>query len=110
MLFQHFDWDPTHQVLFLYISFGQPSYELKRPALENAHTLAQRTDIFSSKFSAKVSLMLDNPFLVASLCKLNDVSLFFIQISTNVPAKLLIPFRESTGFFLKPFAMFWAAR
>ena len=83
MLFQHFDWDLTHQVLFLYIYFAQPSYELERPALENAHTLVQRTDIFSCKFSAKVSLMLDNPFLVPSLCKLNHISLCFIQISTK---------------------------
>ena len=99
MLFQHFDWDLTHQVLFLYIYFAQPSYELERPALENAHTLVQRTDIFSSKFSAKVSLMLHNPFLVPSLCKLNHISLCFMQISTKSPAKLLIRFRESTVYF-----------
>ena len=65
------------------LHFAQPSYELERPALENAHTLVQRTDIFSCKFSAKVSLMLDNPFLVPSLCKLNHISLCFIQISTK---------------------------
>ena len=99
MLFQHFDWDLTHQVLFLYVYFAQPSYELERPVLENAHTFVQRTDIFSCKFSVKVSLMLDNPFLVPSLCKLNHISLCFIQISTKSPAKLLIPFRESTVFF-----------
>ena len=57
-----------------------------------------RTDIFSCKFSAKVSLMLDNPFLVLSLCKLNHISLCFIQISTKSPERLLIPFRESTFF------------
>ena len=91
MLFQHFDWDLTHQVLFLYIYFAQPSYELERPALENAHTLVQRTDIFSCKFSAKVSLMLDNPFLVPSLCKLNHISVCFIQISTKSPANSLFP-------------------
>ena len=102
MFFQHFDWDLTHQVLFLYIYFAQPSYELERPALENAHTLVQRTDIFSWKFSAKVSLMLENPFLVSSLCKLNHISLCFIQISTKSPAKLLIPFRESTVFWIHP--------
>ena len=96
MLFQHFDWDLTHQVLFLYIYFAQPSYKLERPALENAHTLVQRTDIFSSKFFVKVSLMLDNPFLVPSRCKLNHISLCFIQISTKSPAKLSVPFREST--------------
>ena len=99
MLFEHFDWNLTHQVLFLYIYFAQPSYELERPALENVHTLVQRTDIFSSKFSAKVSLMLENPFLVSSLCKLNHIRLCFVQISTKSPAKLLIPFRESTVFF-----------
>ena len=87
------------QVLFLYIYFAQPSYELERPALENAHTLVQRTTIFSCKFSVKIALMLDNPFLVPSLCRLNHISLCFIQISTKSPAKRLIPFRESTVFF-----------
>ena len=67
--------------------------------LENAHTLAQRTGIFSCKYSAKVSLMLEDQFLVPSLCKLNHIRLCFIQISTKSPAKLLIPFRESTAFF-----------
>ena len=100
MLFQYFDWDLTHQVFFLYIYFVQPSYELERPTLENAHTLVQRTEIFSGKFYVKVSFMLDNPFLVPPLCKLNHISLCFIQISTKSPAKLLIPFRESTVFFL----------
>ena len=42
-----------------------------------------RTDICSCKISAKVSLMLENPFLVPSLCKLNHISLCFIQISTK---------------------------
>ena len=83
MLFQYLDWDLTRQVLFLYICFAQPSYEIERPALKNAHTLMQRSDIFSWKFSVKVSLMLENPFLVPSLCKLNHISLCFIQISTK---------------------------
>ena len=77
------------------LHFAQPSYELERPALENAHTLVQRTDIFSCKFSAKVSLMLDNPFLVPSLCKLNHISVCFIQISTKSAYSLL----ESNVFF-----------
>ena len=89
MLFQHFDWDLTHQVLFLCIYFAQPSYERERPALENAHTLVERTDIFSCKFSGKVSLMLGNPFLVPSHCKLNHISLCFIQIITKSPANYL---------------------
>ena len=44
---------------------------------------SRRTDICSCKRSAKVSLMLDNPFLFPSLCKLNHVSVCFIQISTK---------------------------
>ena len=98
-MFQHSDWDLTHQVLFLYIYFAQRSYKRERPALENTHTLVQRTDILSRKFSVKVSLMLDNSFLVSSLCKLNHIILSFVQISTKLPAKLFIPFRESTVFF-----------
>ena len=101
MLFQHFDWDLTHQVLFLFIYFAQPSYELERPALENALTLVLRTDIFSRKFSVKVCLLLDNLFLVLFLCKLNHISHCFIQISTKSLAKLLIPLRGNTVFFLK---------
>ena len=48
-----------------------------------------RTDICSCKLSAKVSLMLDNPFLVLSLCKLNHISVCFIQISTKSAYSLL---------------------
>ena len=69
-------------------------------SLENAHSLVQRTDIFCCKFSAKVSLMLDNPFLIPSLCKLNHISFCFTQISTKSYAKLLMPSRESNVFFL----------
>ena len=59
--------------------FAQPSYyELQKPALEDAQTLVQNW-----QFSGKVSLMLDNPFLVPSFCKLNHISLYFIQISTK---------------------------
>ena len=81
MLFQHSDWDLTHQVLFLYIL---PSHHMNlRDQPWKMLVLWCRTDICSSKFSAKVSLMLDNPFLVPSLCKLNYISLCFIQISTK---------------------------
>ena len=93
MLFQHFDWDLTHQVLFLYIL---PSHHMNlRDQPWKMLILWCRTDICSSKFSAKVSLMRDNPFLVPSLCKLNHTSLSFIEISTKSPARLVIPFRES---------------
>ena len=84
------------------LHFAQPSYELERPALENAHTLVQRTDIFSSKFSAKVSLMLDNPFLVPFLCKLNHVSVCFIQISTKSPTNSLFPSGKAMFFWSHP--------
>ena len=55
------------------LDFAQPSYELERPALKT-YLLCCRTDICSCKLSAKVSLMLDNPFPVLSLCKLNHIS------------------------------------
>ena len=92
-----FDWDLTHQVLFLYILSSH--YRNLRDQPWKMLILWCKTDICSCKFSAKVSLMLDNPFLVPSLCKLNHISLCFIQISTKSPAKLLIPFRESNVFF-----------
>ena len=84
------------------------TYELERPALVNAHTLVQRTEIFSRKFSVKVSLMSENPFLVPFLCKLNRISLCFIQISTNSLAKLLIPCLCTV--FLKSSPVFWVFR
>ena len=104
MFFQHFDWNVTHHVLSLYIL---PSHHMNlrdQPwRLEDAHNIRWcRTDICSCKPSAKVSLMLDNPFLVPSLCKLNHISLCFIQISTKSPAELLFPFRESTVFWGHP--------
>ena len=94
MQFQHFDWDLRHQVLFLYIL---PSHHMNlRDQPWKMLILWCRTDICSSKFSAKVSLMLGNPFLVPSLCKLNHISVCFIQISTKSAYSLL----ESNVFFL----------
>ena len=96
-MFQHFDWDLTHQVLFLYIL---PSHHMSlRDQPWKMLIPWCRTDIYSCKSSAKGSLMLDNPFLVPYFCELNHISLFFIQISTKSPATLLIPFRESNVFF-----------
>ena len=63
------------------------------------HILWCRTDICSCKLSAKVSLMLGNQFPVPSLCKLNHISVCFIQISTKITYKQLIPFMESHLFF-----------
>ena len=79
------------------LNFAQPSYELERPALK-MHILWCTTDICSCKSTAKVSLKLDNSFPVPSLCKLKHVSVYFIQISTKITWKQLIPFRESHVF------------
>ena len=54
-----------------------------------------RTDICSCKLSAKVFLMLGNPFLVPSLFKLNHISVCFIQIRTKSAYSL----QESNVFF-----------
>ena len=70
------------------LHFAQQSYELERPAFK-MHLLQCRTHICSCKLSAKVSLMLGNPFPVPSLCKLNHISVFFIQISTNITTNSL---------------------
>ena len=59
-----------------------------------------RTDICSCKLSAKVSLMLNNPFLAQSLYKLNHINVCFIQISTKSPANSLFPSGKPM-FFLK---------
>ena len=56
------------------------------------HMLWCWTDICSCKLCEKVSPVLDNPYTVPSLCKLNDISDCFIQISTRITCKQLIPF------------------
>ena len=61
-----------------------------------------RTDIFSCKLSAKKSLMLDNPFLDPSFCKLNHNSVFFIQTSTKSPANSLFPLGKAIFFWSYP--------
>ena len=96
-MFQHFDWDLTYQVLFLYIL---PSHHMNlREQLWKMLIHWCSTDICSSKFFAKVSLMLENPFLVPSLCKLNHISSCLIQVITKSPAKLPLLFRKSNVFF-----------
>ena len=101
MLFQHFDWDLTHQVLFLYIL---PSHHMNLRDQHDWKMLIRwcRTDICSCKLSAKVSLMLDNPFLVPSLCKLNHISICFIQISTKSPANSLFLSGKAIFFCSRP--------
>ena len=92
-----FFWDLTNLDTFS-LYFAQPSYELERPALK-VHILWCRTDICSCRHSAKVFLMLGNPFPVTSLCKLNHISVCLIQIRTTITCKQLIPFRENHVFF-----------
>ena len=99
MLFQHFDWDLTQQVLFLYILSNHHIDMNLRDQSWKMLILWCRTGICSCKFSVKVSLMLDNPFLVPSLCKLNHISLCFIQISTKSPANCLFPSGKAMFFF-----------
>ena len=96
--FQHFDWDLTHQVLLLYVL---PSHHmnLRGPALKIA---IHWTDICNCKFSAEVSLMLDNPYPVPPICKLNHSSVRFIQISRKITWKQLISFKESCLFWSDP--------
>ena len=52
--------------------------------------------------AAKVSLMLDNPFLVPSLCKLNHISVCLIHISTKSPANSLFPSGKAMFFWSHP--------
>ena len=97
MLFQQFDWDLTHQVLFLYILPGHHMNLRDHPW--KMLILWCWTNICSSQFFAKVSLMLDNPFLVPSLCKLNHISLCFIHINTKSPAICSFPSGKAIFFF-----------
>ena len=60
--------------------FAQPLYQFERPTLK-MHLLLCRTDICSCKRSTKVSLMLNNPFLAPSLCKLNHISAFSSRLA-----------------------------
>ena len=96
MLSHHFYWDLTHEVLFLYIL---PPNELERPALK-MRILWCRSDICSCKLSAKVSLMLDNPFPLPSLCKFNHISVCFIQISSKITSKTFYSLQGKPFFFL----------
>ena len=92
MLFWYFDCDLTHQVLFRYIL---PSYHVNwETSLEElkTHIFWCRTDICSCTLSARVSLVLENPCPAQSLCKLNYISVCFIQIITKIFCKQPIPF------------------
>ena len=98
ILFQHFDWNLTHQVLFLYF-FPAIIWTWETSTTWEMHILWCRTADCSNKLFVKVSLMLDNPFPVVSLCKLNHISVCFIEIIKKITYKQLVPFRESHMFF-----------
>ena len=66
--------------------------------INNLNERKVRTDICSCKLSAKVSLMLYNSIPAPSLCKLNHISVCFIQIITKITCKQVIHFRESHDF------------
>ena len=92
------------------LHFSQPSYELGETSMTGkcSYVGAELT-FLAAKISAKVSLMLYNPFLVPSPCKLNHISPCFIQISTKITCKQLIHFRKSHVFFeLIPGVLGWS--
>ena len=74
-------------------------YELERPALEDAHTLVQNWHLLLQIFYKSHLDVRHNLFLVPSLCKLNHISRYFIQISTKSPANCLFPSGKALLFF-----------
>ena len=74
-----------HIRYFVFI-FCQTRLKLEIPAMK-MHILWCRTDIWSLKFSVKVSLMLDNPFPAQFLCKLKHISFYFIQNCKKITCK-----------------------
>ena len=104
MLFQHFDRELTPQVLF-FIFCPAIIWTFERPVLK-MHIFWYRTDICSCNLSGKVSLMLDNPFPVSSLRKLNHISIWFISISTKITSRKLISFKESDPRCFEPLGKF----
>ena len=71
-------------------------YELERPAW---WTYFGSELTFAAANILQNVLMLGNPFPVRSLCKLKHISVFFIQISTNITCKQLIPLEKATFFW-----------
>ena len=73
-------------IMYFSLYFAQPALKLERPVLK-IHILWCRTDICSWKFSAKVSLTLDNPFPIPFLCKLKPTSVYFMKKSMKITCK-----------------------
>ena len=107
MMFQYFDGNLRHQVLYRYILPILVS-KLEGSALE-MHLLWCRTSICSWNVSVEGSLMLEDPFSVSFLCILGYINLCFFQNSMQVTPKWLIPFSAS-HIILNWSPVFWAAR
>ena len=69
--------------IFGLVKLWQP---FKKPVLE-VQILWCKTDIYSYNLSKKVSLMIDNLFLVPFLHNLKHISLYYIQNSMKITCK-----------------------
>ena len=99
MLFQCFDWNMTHQVLFLYILLFLYTYleRSAQPALMK-HKLSCRTDICSCKFCGKVSLMLEIHFQFHLFVNWTISAFVSSRLARKLPANSWFP-SEKTIFF-----------
>ena len=85
---QHFDWDLTHKVLFLYIF---PSHHMNLRDQHDWKMLIRwcRTDICSCKISPKVFLTLDNLFIVKDFSTQHNIK---ISIKTARVSRLSVSY------------------
>ena len=86
-------------IRFFFFTFCSAIIWIWETSLDNWKMLIRwcRTEICSYKLSAKISFMLGNPVLLPSLCKLNHISVWFIQISTKSPANSNVFFEVIPG-------------
>ena len=78
--------------------FAQPSLKLERPAL-TIHTLCCRTNICRWKLSAKVSLMLDNPFPIPAIPPVEACQRLFHPQEHENHLKIVNSFQKKPCFF-----------
>ena len=84
------------QVLFLYIFPG--SHMNLRDQPWRCRYFGAELTFCSFKLSAKVFLMLGNPFPVPFLCKLNHITVCFIKLAWRSSTKSLFPSRKAVLF------------